>query len=136
MTICWKKVPRSPGWPRWAVCLVLGWLSFVSLGAWLERAFGIVLVRCWFKTLLHIPCPACGLTRSGLSVLGGNLWKAFLYNPFWVLVIGMFLFLLCVRLACGRWLTLQLTRSERIAAWIVISMAFMANWAYLICDGR
>jgi disulfide bond formation protein DsbB len=36
---------------------------------------------CAFRIFLHIPCPACGLTRATLAVARGDLTAALRYNP-------------------------------------------------------
>lgn len=40
---------------------------------------------CPFKTLFHIPCPGCGMTRAMLSLLSGNVLQSVLFHPFSVL---------------------------------------------------
>jgi hypothetical protein len=42
---------------------------------------------CLFKRVTSIPCPACGITRSILSILQGNLLQAFYWNPFGFLLL-------------------------------------------------
>jgi hypothetical protein len=49
-------------------------------------------MHCLFKTLMHIPCPGCGLTRSFACLLDLDFRGAFYYHPLWILVLGF----LCV----------------------------------------
>jgi hypothetical protein len=37
-------------------------------------------VLCGFKTVLGLPCPGCGLTRSFCALAQGDLWAAFSFN--------------------------------------------------------
>lgn len=45
---------------------------------------------CWSRTLLAIPCPGCGLTRSFTAMAHGECRTAFDFNP-----MGPILFVLC-----------------------------------------
>jgi hypothetical protein len=50
-------------------------------------------IICPFLTVTGLPCPFCGLTRSLLSLLQGELLKAFWYHPLGPVVwCGMALF--------------------------------------------
>ena len=44
----------------------------------IQLLFGYI---CPFRLLTGIPCPACGLTRAGLSLLCFDIDKALFYNP-------------------------------------------------------
>ena len=60
--------------------------------------FGILVVflfdvHCVFKTLFHISCPGCGLTRGFRALFSLNLKDAVYYN---ILTIPIFLFLISV----------------------------------------
>ena len=41
---------------------------------------------CFFRLLIGIPCPGCGMTRALCSALHLNFEKAFLFHPLWPLV--------------------------------------------------
>lgn len=60
---------------------------------------------CLFRQLLHIPCPACGSTRSVLALLHGDWQAAFHLNP-----NGILLALLLVALPL--WLASDLLRRK------------------------
>jgi hypothetical protein len=45
---------------------------------------------CWSRTVLGIPCPGCGLTRSFAAMAHGEFRSAFHFNP-----MGPILFILC-----------------------------------------
>ena len=43
---------------------------------------------CLFKRLTNVPCPACGSTRSVVSLLNGDFWGAAQWNPFGFIITG------------------------------------------------
>jgi hypothetical protein len=42
---------------------------------------------CWARELLDIACPACGMTRSFLCLLNGDILGSFQFNPLLILAI-------------------------------------------------
>jgi len=44
-------------------------------------------IGCPLKKLLGIPCPVCGMTRAGLSLLHGEIGQSFYYHPLLILVV-------------------------------------------------
>ena len=49
----------------------------------------LIHIPCVFKTISHIPCPGCGLTRAMREVLQFHFSKAVYYN---ILIIPIILF--------------------------------------------
>lgn len=49
----------------------------------------MIHIPCIFKTISHIPCPGCGLTRAMVEVLQFHFSKAVYYN---ILIIPIVLF--------------------------------------------
>ncbi len=68
---------QDPFIALWLLCAVAVGASFLltpsALPAW---------DLCWFKSLTHHPCPACGLTHSFLAIGHGRWSEAWSYNPF------------------------------------------------------
>lgn len=62
-----------------------GFATFRS-GALVKEA---VLVPCPFLTLTGIPCPGCGMTRSCLALVHGDLALAWSYHPFSFLLVSI-----------------------------------------------
>lgn len=56
---------------------------------WLESHMG----TCTFQEHGGISCPGCGLQRSIIALLKGNLWESILYFPALLPLITMFAFL-------------------------------------------
>ena len=55
---------------------------------WLEHH----LLSCPFKSFVGIDCPGCGLQRSVLALMRGDLAASFRFYPATVPIIGLFLF--------------------------------------------
>lgn len=62
---------------------------FQKIIDWLESHMHI----CSFKELFGIDCPGCGLQRSVIALLKGDLVESFLLYPALLPVLGMFFFL-------------------------------------------
>lgn len=51
---------------------------------------------CLFRQAFHIPCPGCGMTRAFRSLLAGDFYGAWVYNPlifsagflYWLILSG------------------------------------------------
>ncbi len=59
----------------------------------LKIVFSIdILIPCLWKSVFHIECPGCGLTRAFIDILHCNFIDAFNKNPliFIVLPVGIF----------------------------------------------
>jgi hypothetical protein len=122
------------------------WTSIALAGAvlvvlaHLSSQFAIPIPLCPLKTLTGIPCPTCGGTRAMRALSHGALLAALRLNP--LVTIGAIALLPC--LAYAAWVTLFNTsrlrfafspadqRFLRVAAWVAI----LANWTFLIVDGR
>ena len=52
-------------------------------------------IGCPIRLITGIPCPSCGITRAYISLLNGDLSKAFYYHPlFFLLPIALVLVIL------------------------------------------
>lgn len=58
-------------------CLGYIWLYVNLTGPGGQSSFDLCLV----KHVTNIPCPSCGATRSVLSIMKGQMEKAFMINP-------------------------------------------------------
>ena len=64
--------------------LSYGWLFFIISG---KPTHGSLFTVCFFKSVTSVPCPACGTTRSVVTLLEGNMNNAIMINPFGILAI-------------------------------------------------
>jgi hypothetical protein len=74
----WAELP----WPR----LIAAGVLLISVTV---TYAGLSGPPCLWRTLLHIPCPGCGLTRSIKALWHGELIQSFRYHPLGIpIVIG------------------------------------------------
>jgi hypothetical protein len=81
------------------------------------------LELCWFKAWTGLPCPGCGMTRSGSSLLHGDLLHAWNYNPFGLLIAPIIF-------GMGLLAILPKQVRERLRAGL-ISRADVLHWTYV-----
>ena len=55
-----------------------------------------ILIPCLWKTLFHIECPGCGLTRAFIKILHLNIIGAYKTNPLIFIVLPLSLFYLYI----------------------------------------
>ncbi|HEV2801652.1 MAG TPA: DUF2752 domain-containing protein [Pyrinomonadaceae bacterium] len=99
---------------------------------------------CWFKRWLGFPCPTCGMTRSVLLTLQGQLSAAWQLNPAGLfLVCGLALFGLALvfiafyRRRCTPHATGALQRRLRIATKVyahALVLMLFAHWLVEIAN--
>ena len=66
-------------------CLIgYTWLGYVLTQS--DSASTSELNVCMIKNVLHIPCPACGSTRSVIALWNGNLTDSIFINPFGLII--------------------------------------------------
>jgi hypothetical protein len=64
-------------------------MLFGSLIGWLENHMG----TCFYQKFLGFPCPGCGMQRSLIELLKGNLWESLALYPALIPTIFLFVFL-------------------------------------------
>jgi len=93
-------------------------------------------VICPFRAVTGLPCPTCGMVRTTHLIFQGRLREALAVNPFDALfLVG------AIPAALGLWaanrlrgisLRIELSRRERLAAWVTLAVLVAANWAYVL----
>ena len=95
---------------------------------------------CGLKRLSGYPCPTCGAWRALQALSDGKFGSALRCQP--LLVGGLFflalIFVYALATAWGRRprLFIRCSRRERQIVWLAIGGAVLANWLFLIIDGR
>jgi len=127
---------RRPGWPLWALFLLSVWMGLGATIIWLTARSGASIHTCPFKWGTGIACPSCGFTRGALCLLHGQVGRAWLYNPLLFSVLAVLFTAIVVHLVFARSVRVYLTHTERAIAWVLASVLFCINWAYVIlCVG-
>lgn len=72
--------------------IILAILAIIIL-VWQSKTIGYV---CPTKRYLDIECPGCGGTRMVLSILQGDIYQAFRYNPF-IMITMPIMFLIAIQ---------------------------------------
>jgi hypothetical protein len=132
MKIKLVRVPQRLNWPLWAILLTFIWMSLGSATIWLGRLFDRPVHLCLPKRLTGFAGPTCGFTRGMLSLLHGDITRAWLYNPLLFSALTLFFTAAVVRILLGRSLRVYLTDTERQIAWILSFALLFVNWAYVI----
>jgi len=129
------RAPRRLRPPTWAVAVVAAWLGLVLVFTAMARG-GAESTACVLKSATTIPCPTCGSTRAVLHATEGQPLAALAQNPFVVtLGVGIVAWLV-LRVIFGRRIVVRCSRNARCLLWTLATVAFLANWAYVIAiDG-
>ncbi|UCD76529.1 MAG: DUF2752 domain-containing protein [Phycisphaerales bacterium] len=123
---------RRIGVPRWAVAVTAVWLGGVWLASWLSRLVESPPSLCLFHRVTGLPCPTCGTTRMVLALGQGRPVDALLLNPLTFAALMLAVIWLVLRLGFGRRWSPGFGAIGRRRAWIVVTVVFLSNWAYLI----
>ena len=91
---------------------------------------------CLFRSIVGIPCPTCGMTRSSFALAHLDFFEAFRWNPlFMVSVLGFtgYAAIVLTLFGCGqRYIHWDLgDRQFQFLRWTIISV-ILINWVYLI----
>lgn len=69
----------------WVVALCVAILALLFIYRIFDPSHSYFAPKCPFHLLTGLDCPACGNQRALHSLLQGDLWLAFRYNPFlWI----------------------------------------------------
>ena len=127
MTPARSTTRTAPPVPAFAAGIVLAGTLALSLA-------GAPGIPCLFRTLFHIECPGCGLTRSLKALWSGDLNMSFKYHP-----LGFPLFAACAaalglavmrRISPGWIPPVPLTRRT----WLGVLAALLGAWAIRMAD--
>jgi hypothetical protein len=113
--------------------------SLGLLGAAAVFPFSTLPKLCAFLLLTDLPCLTCGMTRSWVALVHGDVAQALAWNP-----LGA---LLCVLTALGSVyaiarqlgapaLQLEWSRGERRGALVALIFVTAVNWTFVALSGR
>jgi len=128
-----EKASRVPRVPWWVMAVLGAWAAVIVLFNVLVVAQGHAQSPCLFKNVTGgVPCATCGSTRAAIDVARGDLGSALWRNPMVVVAGAVALTWLGLRLLTGYTLRLRATRTGRAVLWVVVAVAFFANWAHVL----
>lgn len=102
-------------------------VMLVMVGIVASVAYALSIPICAFHYLTGIPCPGCGMTRACVSLLKGDVLKAFSFNPLAVVLVFTGPFAIWMAATRRPWSLAVMTCMKAIG-WI----AFWVNWVYLL----
>jgi Protein of unknown function (DUF2752) len=140
MTYEWRHLrPRELDQERLWASVALACIAILALSQ-VSTAFEIPVPLCPLKHVTGIPCPTCGGTRALRALAHGTLFAALRWNP--LVAVAAVVLIPCLAYAAvvtvAGWprfrvlFTASDQRLLRAAAWAGI----LANWAFLVIDGR
>ena len=140
-----KDKPTGPGWltPHRLNALIIG---LIALGILVGGRFllsdphsnapihlslpggnEISLFACPFRTLTGLPCPICGITRSVLLALRGDISASFRTHPLGLFVVLGAVFGILYGVLALWTPALPETGNRRLMSWLIIA-AIVAAW--------
>ena len=134
----WNRKPSA--W-RDAECRSAALLLGVSILCWsLSHLLSFGVLRCPLKTWTGVPCMTCGGTRALDALLHARAGDAFRLQPLLTLLaMGAGLWIIYALAGAGMRiprLRVLLSSREKMLLVAVSALLLVANWIYLIADGR
>ncbi len=123
--------------PIVSVGLVICGAALLLLAAFFP--FGKLPPLCTFKHLTGLPCLTCGMTRSWVSLVHGDIAQALAWNPAGAalcLLTALGTAYLLGRIAGAPALRLDTSAMERRALRIGLVLGVAANWAFVFSGGK
>ncbi len=110
------RTMRNSFYLKLCILLVFGviWCMYNRL---IPETYQVTWLKCPFKQLTHLPCPACGTTRGMLALLHGDFSKALLsYNALCVVELPLLLL-------TTLWLSFDIITNHNVLyhAWVRLS---------------
>jgi len=87
---------------------------------------------CWVDYVTGYPCPTCGSSRAGFSLVKGDVASALAFNPLVTLALVAGVFVVGIRVVLGRQLVLRLERRGWVVLSFLLLLAVALNWIYVL----
>jgi hypothetical protein len=107
----------------WVVIAVFVAMIILPLYFYFDPTHSLLAPKCTFHMLTGLDCPACGGQRALHSLLNGEVWLSFRYNPFlWLCVpyVVLLFYAILFRGVCARRLYDRLTSTAAIVTFLVL----------------
>lgn len=93
---------------------------------------------CFMRNVLHIDCPACGMSRSFITLADGQLARSFAFHRLGPLVFVYVLFQIPLRayaVLTGRTALVQAQSRHTLPLIWALLIALFVNWGYNVVTG-
>jgi hypothetical protein len=92
---------------------------------------------CLVATLLHVPCPGCGLTRAAFALVHGDLARAVTLQPLSLVIVPMLGWIAATHAVRyvrtgSAWADARPSRATEIAL-AAMALLLIAIWAARLC---
>lgn len=81
-----KEQNRVYVWRK--IALLVGAIAFLAIYWWIYKTWGIA-IPCFWHEITGLYCPGCGITRMLESIVLGDFYQAFRYNPLCFILIPL-----------------------------------------------
>lgn len=122
----------------WALVVLLGGGLAISLWHAVPQVRHFAEARpavCLMKYATGVPCLACRGTRAAMAIADGNLPGAFRYNPLASVFVLSVLGLVLMVGVGGKWPDTQWDPVWMKLGIVILVLALLGNWAYVIVAG-
>ena len=122
-----------------AICSFILFATYVATNI-IDLPRSLSGVHCIFRSVTHIPCLTCGMTRSTISLAHLHVAESFILNPLTCLtMIGLLFWALwsLINLPLkSRYIKIEFTPIERKILIYSLIGTILINWIYLIIVQR
>jgi hypothetical protein len=132
------KLDLTPHWIVFMLCISIltGALAFTSIESKLQLIRVPLPGVCLFHNLTGVPCPGCGLTRSIVAAVHGDLARSFSYHRMGLIVLVYIMLQFVFRLG---WIVSPPIRAH-LKGWerylnrgvIFLGIGFGLNWIFTL----
>ena len=91
---------------------------------------------CPMKRFLGVPCPTCGTTRAVVLLVKGRFAEAFSMQPLAVAALCASAVLLPAAMVSARVRGVMRMAAKSPVPWVVVAVALLANWVYVVAVGN
>lgn len=131
-----EPVARPPVFVDRAPLYAMGGMLLALILAPIAWRGWLPVPPCFLRTVVGIPCPFCGATRSLVAISSMHWEQALRLNPLVVmlcaLVVVWMFFWLVERAMGGSWLTAFVTNARAKISWRVVLALVLMNWLFVL----
>ena len=100
--------------------IIIGLIIYLILGEHLNIFF-----KCPIRSVFHLYCPGCGSTRMLRSLIHGNIYQAFRFNPLLFIAIPLYIIYLLLNLWAEKKGKISITKKLEPNIWYFLIFLFI-----------